>query len=202
MREAIEVRTRRDYYRLLGTLLLLQLWPGATSAQTPRWETYITDGVNAYKQGRYAEAEQWLREAVKEAEAVKPQALRLARSLNDLGVIYYAQDKHAEAVPLYERALAIQEKILGREHPLVALTLYNLAALYHAQGKYYKAEPLYERSLAIREKTLGPEHPDVMTSLSGLAAVYHRRGKDAEAAEAEARVKAIAAKHSRVVPAK
>lgn len=194
--------TRRDSYRFVAALLLLQLWPGATSAQTPRWEAYVTDGVNAYKQGRYPEAEQWLREAVKEAEAVKSQDLRLARSLNDLGVIYYAQGKHAEAVPLYERALAIQENILGREHPLVALTLNNLAALYHAQGKYYKAEPLYERSLAIREKALGPGHPDVVTSLSGLAAVYHRRGKDAEAAEAEERVKAVGDKDSRVVPVK
>jgi tetratricopeptide (TPR) repeat protein len=147
--------------------------------------------VNAYKQGRYAEAEQWLAEAVKDAEAAKPQDLRLARSLNDLGVIYYAQGKYAQAVPLYERALAIQGAMLGREHPLVALTLNNLAALYHAQGKYYKAEPLYERSLAIREKTLGREHPDVLASLTGLAAVYRRRGMDAEAAELDARIKAI-----------
>ena len=182
---------RRACCGLLAGLFLLQLWPAVVSAQSQRWETHIAAGVSAYKQGRYAEAEQWLRDAVKEAEAVKPQDLRLARSLNDLGVVYYAQGKYAEAVPLYERALVIQGKILGREHPDVALTLNNLAALYHAQGKYYKAEPLYERSLAIRENSLGPLHPELLPILSGLAAVYRDRGKPSEADQVQDRIKAI-----------
>ena len=43
---------------------------------------------------------------------------------------------YVEAVVLYERALEIQEMVLGPEHPEVANSLNNLAELYRAQGKY------------------------------------------------------------------
>lgn len=45
----------------------------------------------------------------------------------------FAQGKYAEAEPLLEQSLAIQEKTLGPEHPEVALSLHNLAALLDRQ---------------------------------------------------------------------
>src|SRR5262249_44147432 len=53
---------------------------------------------------------------------------------------------------LYERALAICEKVLGPEHPNTASSLGNFASLLMAQGDLAGARPLYERALAIREK--------------------------------------------------
>ena len=52
---------------------------------------------------------------------------------------------YEKALPLYQRALDISEKVLGPEHPDVATTLNNLAALYHHMGAYEKALPLYQR---------------------------------------------------------
>lgn len=43
------------------------------------------------------------------------------------------QGKYAEAEPLYERSLAIREKVLGPEHPLVAQLLNNRAAVFASQ---------------------------------------------------------------------
>ncbi len=80
-----------------------------------------------------------------------------------------------------QRSLAIQEKVLGTEHPLVATSLNNLAELYQAQGNYNQAEPLYQRSLAIFEQVLGKEHPDVATSLNNLAALYQAQGNYSQA---------------------
>jgi len=85
----------------------------------------------------------------------------VANSLNNLAQLYGKQGRYAEAEPIYQRALAIREKALGREHPDVAHSLNRLAKLYQAQGEYAKAEPLYQRALAIREKALDPEHPDM-----------------------------------------
>ncbi|CAN0434923.1 unnamed protein product [Ectocarpus sp. 12 AP-2014] len=88
--------------------------------------------------------------------------------------------KYDEADPLYQRALAIDEKALGPYHPDVASDLNNRAGLLRAQGKYEEAEPLYERSQAIREKALGPEHPAVATVLNnraGLLSAQVRRAK-------------------------
>ncbi len=77
----------------------------------------------------------------------------------------------------------------------MAASLNNLASLHQAQGNYAEAEPLYRRSLAIREKALGPEHPDVAQSLDNYAALLRETGRADEAAEMEARAKAIRAKY-------
>ena len=68
-------------------------------------------------------------------------------------------EEYEKALPLYNRALEISEKVLGPEHPLVANTLNNLAALYYHIEKYDEALPLLERSLKIFESKLGPAHP-------------------------------------------
>ena len=65
----------------------------------------------------YPEAEKQWSAALKEAEGFGPQDPRLATTLNNLGEVYRAQGRYAEAEPLYKRALAIREKALGPEHP-------------------------------------------------------------------------------------
>ena len=81
-------------------------------------------------------------------------------SLNNLAVLLRAQGDLAGARPLYERALAIREKVLGPEHPDTARASTTSPVLLQAQGDLAGARPLYERALAIEEKVLGPEHPE------------------------------------------
>ena len=92
--------------------------------------------------------------------------------------IYSSQRRFEEAEPLAKRSLAIREKVLGPDHPHVAVCLNNLAQIERLQGRYIEAEPLYRRALAIWEKNLGPNHPDVAKGLSNLADFYHERGRD------------------------
>ena len=58
----------------------------------------------------------------------------VAISLNNLALIYRTQGNNARATPLYQRALAITEQILGSENPGIIEILYNLAELQHVQG--------------------------------------------------------------------
>jgi tetratricopeptide (TPR) repeat protein len=69
--------------------------------------------------------------------------------------LYAGQGKYGEAEGLFQRALAIREKALGRDHPDVAQTLHNLALVYRSQGRHGEAEGLRQRVLAIKEKALG-----------------------------------------------
>ncbi len=75
---------------------------------------------------------------------------------------------YVAAQPLFERALAIREKVLGLEHPDTATSLRNLAVLRHVRGDLGGARPLFERALAIYEKTLGAKHPETATTLNNL----------------------------------
>jgi hypothetical protein len=86
-----------------------------------------------------------------------------------------------EAEPLMRRALAINEKTLGAEHPKVAIRLNNLALLLEAMDRPAEAEPLIRQALAITEKNFGPEHPTTATRLNNLAMILDSLNRPAEA---------------------
>ncbi len=71
-------------------------------------------------------------------------------SLNNLADLYRAQDRYAEAEPLYTRSLAIREKALGPEHPHVAMSLENYAALLQKTKRNAEAARMEVRAKAIR----------------------------------------------------
>ena len=82
--------------------------------------------------------------------------------------------RYGEAEPLYQRALAISERLQGPDHPNTASNLNNLAVLYMNHGKYEQAEPLLQRAVAIRERVLGRDHPDTAQSFDNLATLYYQ----------------------------
>lgn len=131
--------------------------------------TAMINESTAYQQARYVKAEKLFLTALNEAEKFNP---RVATSLTGLADLYSAHGKYRKAEPLYQKALAIMEKLLGSEHPRLAMRLDNLAQAYYEQAKYNEAEPLYQRALTIREKTLTPEHTHIAKSLENLAQVY------------------------------
>ena len=99
-----------------------------------------------------------------------------ANALNQKAVELYQAGRYQEALPLYQRALAIREKALGPEDPDTAESLNNLAVLYKTMGAYDKAMPLYQRALKIDEKALGPENPGTATDINNLALLYKSMG--------------------------
>src|ERR1700722_11542716 len=84
--------------------------------------------------------------------------------------------------PLSQRALKIDEKLLGPEHPNVATDLNNLAEFYRIENRPADAEPLYRRALDMREKALGPDHPDMVPTLINFAVFYDFQRRPASAA--------------------
>ena len=108
-------------------------------------------------------------------------ARKTVRLLNLLGVHLAARADHAAAEPLYRRALAIDERSFGPEHPNVATSLNNLAQLLKATNRLAEAEPLYRRALAIDETSFGPEHPNVARDLNNLAQLLQATNRLAEA---------------------
>jgi tetratricopeptide (TPR) repeat protein len=82
---------------------------------------------------------------------------------------------------MYRRALAIDEKSYGPDHPEVATDLNNLAGLLQATNRLAEAEPLIRRALAIDEKSYGPDHPDVARDLNNLAGLLQATNRLAEA---------------------
>jgi tetratricopeptide (TPR) repeat protein/tRNA A-37 threonylcarbamoyl transferase component Bud32 len=104
-----------------------------------------------------------------------------ARYYTDLGILAGDEGKYDEASDYYERALAIREKALGPDHPLVAGIVNNLGIVAGNEGKYDEERVYHERALAIMEKVLGPDHPDLAAVLNNLGTVARNEGANDEA---------------------
>jgi hypothetical protein len=63
------------------------------------------------------------------AQEVRAAAADEAKGLNERGVSALKAGRYAEAAPLLERALAIFEKALGKDHPNTKVIAANLAEL-------------------------------------------------------------------------
>jgi len=84
--------------------------------------------VKAFDQGDYAEAVQQFQAALSLADAGS-----LVPSCMNLAAAYYAQGQYPDAARLYQRALVLQEQILGPDHPQLVPVLEAQAALYRTQ---------------------------------------------------------------------
>jgi tetratricopeptide (TPR) repeat protein len=104
-----------------------------------------------------------------------------ALAYNNLAANLDAQGKHAQAQPLRQKALLLNRKLLGEEHPATALSYNSVAFCLHAQGKHAQAQPLFEKALDLRKKALGEEHPATALSYNNLAHILQAQGKHAQA---------------------
>src|SRR5262249_9361616 len=95
--------------------------------------------------------------------------------------ILSAEGKYEEAEKVHSEALALQKKLWGEEHPMVAVSLGNLALALRKEGNLSAAEAVNHQALALRIKILGEEHPDTSLSLENLATVLCDEHRYAEA---------------------
>jgi tetratricopeptide (TPR) repeat protein len=115
-----------------------------------------------------------------------------ARLMDRLGTYFQYRGQLRAAEPFFHRALAIDERSIGPEHPNVAIRLNNLALLLHDTNRLGEAEPLFRRALAMGERSYGPEHPEVAPYLSNLAVLLKDTNRPGEAEPLYRRALAIA----------
>jgi len=75
--------------------------------------------------------------------------------MNELALWLNNRAEHGEVEPLYRRALAIDEKSFGPDHPTVAIRFNNLAWLLRDSNRLVEAEPLMRRALRIVRRATG-----------------------------------------------
>ncbi|WP_376988144.1 tetratricopeptide repeat protein [Bosea sp. R86505] len=107
-----------------------------------------------------------------------------ASKLRDAG-----QFRAAEATA--RNALALAERIHGKDHIETTTMLNNLAVVLSALNRNSEAEALQRRALTIREKVLPSDHPDIARSLSSLAEALRSQNRPFEVAELYRRALAI-----------
>jgi tetratricopeptide (TPR) repeat protein len=116
-------------------------------------------------------------------EQVPPELLGAASAMIPRASALEQLGRYAKTEPLFRRALAIDERSYGPDHPTVAIRLNNLAGLLKATDRLAEAEPMYRRAVQIliefRRRT-GHEHSDFRAVGHTYVALLHALGKTPE----------------------
>jgi hypothetical protein len=88
--------------------------------------------------------------------------------MNNLALTYSELGQHDQALQLELQALEMQHRVLPKDHPSIALSMYNLSTTRAHLGEFEEALQLAQQSLDIRKTSLPPNHPDIRQSLKQI----------------------------------
>jgi CHAT domain-containing protein len=99
----------------------------------------------------------------------------VAASYNDLGLVYGQTDTD-KALEYYEKALAVYQKIHGKDHPKIAIANTNIGFMYNKMKLYGDAVNNFESASSIWKKIYPDGHPNQALSLFNLGLTYDQMG--------------------------
>lgn len=128
--------------------------------------------------GRYPEAESNLRAALDLQKALYGASdPAIARTLKDLARAVADGGDLAGALPLMQRAVAMQRQLRGSEpHPDLAEVLNDMGLLLDESGDLDGSEKFYRESLAMNRQLLGEKHPEIANGLENVAMSLQDQG--------------------------
>lgn len=115
------------------------------------WMALTDKGYGYYKSGKYKEAIEAARQALKMGEEIfGPDDLKVVGSIDDLASYLSASGNNTEAEELYMRALAILEKRLPPDDSYLAIFLDYIGVFYDKIGRADEAAKYKARAKKIR----------------------------------------------------
>jgi tetratricopeptide (TPR) repeat protein len=140
-------------------------------------------GTVAKELGDVEGAEAALREALEAALRVEGSLSLLAGLRTNLATLLDFSQREADAVPLYEQAIADYEAMEPAEVEVAAQLRNNLAMIYKGLGKFALAEQHYLRALEVLEGKQGAASEPVAAVYNNLGGLYYTAGFAEQAKE-------------------
>jgi serine/threonine-protein kinase len=138
-------------------------------------------GQLRYQQSRFGEAKQLYSRGLDILENTSAPATDVSALLDDLAQVYADEQQWALAKQTYERALEIDRRVLGDDHPRVAMRLNNLAVVAQHIGDLKLAETLFRDAIRRDEQAYGDQHPETGTARGNYGLLLQREGRLTEA---------------------
>ncbi len=137
-------------------------------------------GMTLVQTARYAEAEEYLKEAMAVWVEVRGKDhIEVAGAKQNLGMLYMASGRETEAEKLFEESAEVFRSRLGPSHPYVGIAMNNLGAIAFRRGDIDAAERLLTGALEIRRGFFGPDSTEYIDGLSNLGLIATTRGDHA-----------------------
>jgi serine/threonine protein kinase/Tfp pilus assembly protein PilF len=164
---------------LLDALHISQSEFGAKSIESGR--TLWALGRLRLQQGRFVEAQDLLVQSLGTLQSANAPQTDISSLLDDLAKVYTRAQQWGLAKETYERALDIDRRVLGDDHPRVAQYLDNLAIVAQNMGDLKQAETLYRDALTRMESVYGERHPETAMTKGNYGLLLQREGRLTEA---------------------
>jgi tetratricopeptide (TPR) repeat protein len=157
--------------------------PGVDNGELPETDTWTREynsGLKALQNRMYAEAEQKLLAAVKDAKKGCSGDRRLILARTALADVYAGLEKYDEAEKLYSWAYQAARKD-GEETDIFGRAAHGLALVSYLHGNHEKAATICKQAIVARRKSLGATHHDVAQSYVLMAVILGKQNYPDEA---------------------
>lgn len=138
-------------------------------------------GMLRNEQGQYSRAKELYIRSLAIFEQTSAPPTDVSQVLDDLATVYTREQQWELAKQTEERALDIDRRVLGDDHPRVAYHLENLAIVAQNMGELKQAEALYLDALRREERAYGNRHPETALVKGNYGLLLQREGRLAEA---------------------
>jgi serine/threonine-protein kinase len=142
---------------------------------------YSQRGAIYLARGRLAESADAFGRALASAERLGRESRSAAMTTYSLAVVLQKLGRWDEALALYQRSLALLEKLLGKSHYDLTLPLNGISSWMNNAGKSAEAVDEYRRILVIVEETLGKDNLRTVPYLNNLCESLGSAGRYDEA---------------------
>ena len=122
-----------------------------------------------------AEAEKIYTDGLRQSIASKEEKNEATFS-NQLGRVLKGKGDLDGALHYVQRAVTIDEKIYGPDHPQMAIRANNIGLILQAKGDLDGALRYSQRALAIDEKVYGRDHPNVAINANNIGQILQAKG--------------------------
>jgi serine/threonine-protein kinase len=164
---------------LQEALRLSQNQFGARSLQSGRilWGL----GMLRLEQDRLSESKDLLLHSLGSLEDAKAPQSDISAVLDDLASVYMREQQWSLAKESYERALEIDRRELGDDHPRLAIDMNNLAIVAQNMDDLKQAEELFREAIQRDQRAYGDRHPESAAAKENYGLLLQREGRLTEA---------------------
>ena len=93
----------------------------------------------------------------------------VSASYNNMGIVYKKQGHYDKALEYYQKDLDITIRVVGHDHPDVAISKFNLASLLRNMDKAAESKQMFTEAAGIFRAALGADHPHTKMAERGSA---------------------------------
>ncbi len=131
---------------------------------------------------QFADAERFLKQAYEGFESTLGEDSRRALvAANNYAGLLRRMGRESEALPIYEKNLAVRERRFGADDPDTLASMNNLVAIYEALKRFDDAEVILNRLLPGCRKVFGDSDPRTLIVTHNYAVFLEGQGKANEA---------------------